>query len=791
MFLQSWKLFVYTNVKSKAFLIYKQERHFSIECTISEMDSLKYAFLIILILLLTSIVHVVRIETHYVSVVYHKQILINKPNKTNILIIVPYRDRHVHLTRFIAHMDTYFKNHTSLALVEPYIWVVEQDDFHPFNRGWLTNVGIDSALKYFGGDKFDCIIQHDVDRFPVSLVNYEDCIEGPIHLASENEQWKGSVPYSNYVGGIISMTPTHWLTINGMSNLYRGWGGEDDDLWYRLRATKLLLNSTSRHASIRRPMRGYGRFAEWHDKFHTERDMSAHRTATQLVTSMKHGSTRWKRDGLNSLAYDLVRLKQVQRRTYVLWVKDHNVAQRNVIYAALGGDYANRMESVEDLIYSARAVVGGAERVTIKLFTRERVKNKEFVDFARRMSVRFVKCPKLDKPYASTRFSCYLKELEREDPTSKIALLDTNDVVLLRDVFENITGPVHLVQEPSYFKIEKCPYHKRWITRCKPYGWKMFLRIKENPMICAGTIFGHVAGVRKLLGALNARIEKDRCNDQGLLNILVYGGLLGFTPSFWTHESGPVLSLNVARSLDLRNASLAHTGDNPKAVELLKNRPERVFRDVLSTEESSESSALLKQLDKILTKHNISYVVDGGTLVGTVQLGKRIPWDDDMDIYVMKADEKRLMNLIQQTYTHLRFLPSYNGLYYKIWNNKSKPVANGQAHNWPFVDVGILDSNSTHVWEQRTKELKYSRHVYPKEWMLPSRRMVYEGFPVNVPQKSLDFLRYRFGSNWDKRCVYANWNHKLERIRNKALGDGNRKITTACTNIRWLVINIL
>jgi len=35
------------------------------------------------------------------------------------------------------------------------------------------------------------------------------------------------------VGGVFTMPPEIYLALNGYSNLYWGWGGEDDDMAFR------------------------------------------------------------------------------------------------------------------------------------------------------------------------------------------------------------------------------------------------------------------------------------------------------------------------------------------------------------------------------------------------------------------------------------------------------------------------------------------------------------------------------------------------------------------------------
>lgn len=138
-------------------------------------------------------------------------------------IIIPYRDRLEQLKVFLNYMHNFLQHQR----ISYRIFIIEQNNTLPFNRAKLMNYGAQLAMNM----NYSCLILHDVDLLPLNSGNIYACSKKPRHMSSSIDIFRYNLPYDTLFGGVVAILDEHLKKINGLSNLFYGWGGEDDDFY--------------------------------------------------------------------------------------------------------------------------------------------------------------------------------------------------------------------------------------------------------------------------------------------------------------------------------------------------------------------------------------------------------------------------------------------------------------------------------------------------------------------------------------------------------------------------------
>ena len=69
--------------------------------------------------------------------------------------------------------------------------------------------------------------------------------------------------------------------------------------------------------------------------------------------------------------------------------------------------------------------------------------------------------------------------------------------------------------------------------------------------------------------------------------------------------------------------------------------------------------ATMKDIDKICQENNLKYYLHAGTLLGAFNHKGFIPWDDDVDISLMRDDYEKFIQIVMEQYSGKYFLQNY------------------------------------------------------------------------------------------------------------------------------------
>ncbi|CAF2320968.1 unnamed protein product [Rotaria sp. Silwood2] len=221
--------------------------------------------------------------------------------RQHLAIIIPFRNREYQLKILLHHLHPFLQRQKRSYR----IFVVEQFGNGTFNKGLIMNIAFNHASK-ISAPIFDCFMFHDVDLIPENDYNVYECDQhGPRHLAPAVDELRYFLMYNDLIGGVLAVTKDQFIKANGWSNLYWGWGFEDDGEY---------MNHRLRHAGYRinRPPNSVGRYK----MIRHEKQVAAFNRYDTLSKWLRYSS-----DGiqqLDTLNYSIVSIETRSLYTHIL-----------------------------------------------------------------------------------------------------------------------------------------------------------------------------------------------------------------------------------------------------------------------------------------------------------------------------------------------------------------------------------------------------------------------------------------------------------------------------------------
>ena len=112
---------------------------------------------------------------------------------------------------------------------------------------------------------------------------------------------------------------------------------------------------------------------------------------------------------------------------------------------------------------------------------------------------------------------------------------------------------------------------------------------------------------------------------------------------------------------------------------------------------------LFAEFDRVCRKHNIVYIASGGTMLGAVRHRGYIPWDDDMDLMMMRDQYEKLCEVAPTEFKHPYFFqteetePGMRRWFARLRNSETTAIQKieipyrHKGNQGIFIDIFPLD----------------------------------------------------------------------------------------------------
>ncbi len=184
---------------------------------------------------------------------------------------------------------------------------------------------------------------------------------------------------------------------------------------------------------------------------------------------------------------------------------------------------------------------------------------------------------------------------------------------------------------------------------------------------------------------------------------------------------------------------------------------------------------LLNEFDSFCRNVGIKYYLIGGTLLGAIRHKGFIPWDDDIDVCMMRKDYERLLDIYKPSQNKFKLMSMKNNTKYyypfaKLVNDDTILVEEGQEKNplGVYLDIFPIDNCPGSTYQEACKNVS-QMNIYrwlrnfkiisfndSREWyknmVLAIGKLI--SFPLSR-RKISELIEKKATKNIEKDCQYV------------------------------------
>jgi len=173
---------------------------------------------------------------------------------------------------------------------------------------------------------------------------------------------------------------------------------------------------------------------------------------------------------------------------------------------------------------------------------------------------------------------------------------------------------------------------------------------------------------------------------------------------------------------------------------------------------------MMKLFHDTCSKYNVTYWIDGGTLLGAVRHNGIIPWDDDIDVCIFKDDVPKL-KLIKKELNLLNYdiVPFWGGfkmfpingkninVHNKNWSWKTLEIKEDYNYKYPFLDIFIANLKNEAVhFDNGNVRKTWPQYYHKKRDLVPFKFYRFGNMLLYGPNDPIPYLNRAYGIDWNR-----------------------------------------